>query len=181
MKLFNLKTSLLMATLMAGGSLFAQTTDSTLTKHYVQPFSGGNAYRTWSFGLGAGVITPLTVIGGKQDFRGRSTQFGYSGFIKKQILHSFGLEADFLGGQIGGNGAPTGISAQPYASYSTQLNWSAAMQANITLANINWRHNQSAIQPYLTFGGGVMDFTPKVYSSTGARLAIASNSTTCKP
>jgi OOP family OmpA-OmpF porin len=178
MKSLNLKkTSLLVAALMAGSTLFAQTTDTTLTKNYVQPFSGGSAYRTWSFGLGAGIITPYTFIGGKQDYRGRSTQLGYSGFIKKQILHSFGLEADFLGGQIAGNGAPTTAPTGPYASYSTQINWSAALQANITLANINWRHNESAIQPYLTLGGGFIDFTPKVYSGTGTRLALASNST----
>jgi len=178
MKLLNLKkTSLLLASLMAGSTLFAQTTDTTLTKHYVQPFSDGSAYRTWSFGLGAGIITPLTFVGGKQDYRGRGTQLGYSGYIKKQILHSFGLEADFLGGQIAGNGAPTTAPTGPYASYSTQINWSAALQANITLANINWRHNQSAIQPYLTLGGGFMQFTPKVYNGSGARLALASNST----
>ncbi|MEO6520231.1 MAG: OmpA family protein [Mucilaginibacter sp.] len=177
MKLLNLKkTSLLAVALMAGSTLFAQT-DTTLTKNYVQPFSGGSAYRTWSFGLGVGVITPYTFIGGKQDYKGRGTQLGYSGFIKKQILHSFGLEADFLGGQIAGNGTPTTAPVGPYASYSTQINWSAALSANITLANINWRHNQSAIQPYLTLGGGFMDFTPKVYSGTGARLALASNST----
>lgn len=164
---------MLMATLMAGGSLFAQTPDSALTKHYVEPFSGGGAYRTWSFGLGAGVINPYTVLGGKQDFRNYKAQLGYSGYIKKQILHSFGLQADFLGGQIAGNGAPTTASTSPYASYSTQINWSAALQANITLANINWRHNQGAIQPYLTFGGGVLDYTPKVYSATGTRLALA--------
>jgi OOP family OmpA-OmpF porin len=168
MKLLNLKkTSLLLSSLMVGGALFAQTTDSTLTKHYVEPFSGGSAYRTWSFGIGAGIMTPYTVLGGKQDFRNSSRQFAYSGFIKKQILHSFGIQADYLGGKLEGNGNPDGANTSAFGSYHTDMDWSADLAANITLANINWRHNQGAIQPYLTVGGGVMAFAPHTYNAAG--------------
>ncbi|WP_448697669.1 OmpA family protein [Mucilaginibacter sp. AW1-3] len=174
----NLKTTtMLLSGLMLGSTVLAQTADTTLTKNYVQPFSPGSAFKTWSFGIHAGMITPYTFIGGKQDFKGRETQLGYGAYIKKQILPSFGLEAEYFGGQIAGNGAPTTASPQPYASYSTQLNWTAALAANITLANINWRHNQGAIQPYLTLGGGFMSFTPKVYSGTGSRLPLATTVT----
>jgi OOP family OmpA-OmpF porin len=176
MKLISKKTTMLFAGLLAGSSLFAQTPDSIQTKNYVQPFSEG-AFRTWSFGIGAGTISPYTFIGGKQDFKNYKQQLGYSAYIKKQILHSFGIEADYLGGEIAGSGAPTNSPYQPYASFSTQLNWTAALQANVTLANINWRHNKSGIQPYFTFGGGYMDFTPKVYNGSGQRVPVASGST----
>ncbi len=174
----NLKTTtMLLSGLMIGSTVLAQTTDTTLTKNYVQPFSSGSAFRTWSFGIHAGIISPYTFIGGKQDFKGRESQLGYGAYIKNQFTSTFGIEAEYFGGQIAGNGPPTGTVTQPYASFSTQLNWTAALAANITLANINWRHNQGTIQPYLTLGGGFMSFTPKVYSGTGARLPIASTST----
>ncbi|OCX54111.1 flagellar motor protein MotB [Mucilaginibacter sp. PPCGB 2223] len=175
---FNLKTTtLLLSGLMLGSTVLAQTIDTPLTNNYVQPFSSGSAFKTWSFGIHAGMITPYTFIGGKQDFKGRETQLGYGAYVKKQILPSFGLEAEYFGGQIAGNGSPTTTNVQPYASYSTQLNWTAALAANITLANINWRHNQGAIQPYLTLGGGYMAFTPKLYSGTGSRVPLATSAT----
>lgn len=178
MKLNFKRTSLFLSALMVGSKLFAQTPDSTLTKNYVQPFSEGSAFRTWSVGFGAGLLSPYTFVGGKQDFRTRGTELGYSGYIKKQILPSFGIEADYLGGKISGSGTPTGISTSPYSSFSTQMDWSAALQANITLANINWRHNQSAIQPYFTFGGGFMSFTPTLTNSSGSAVAVNSSSST---
>lgn len=174
------KTLLLLSGLMAGSASIAQTTDSVTTKHYVQPFSGGSAYRTWSFGLNAGIISPYTFIGGKQDFKNYNPQLGYSGYIKKQILHSFGIEANYLGGKIGGSGSPTSTPAQPYSSYKTQLDWAVSLMGNITLANINWRHDQGAIQPYFTFGGGYMGFTPKVYNSSGAQVPVAASSASFK-
>lgn len=174
---FNLKTTtMLLSGLMIGSTVFAQTTDSTLTKNYVQPFSNASAFRTWSIGLGAGIMSPYTFIGGKQDFRNRGTELGYSGYIKKQILPSFGIEADYFGGKLSGSGAPTGGSTvSPYGSFSTQISWSAALVGNITLANINWAHNKSGIQPYLTLGGGYIGFTPKVYDANGNRAVLTSS------
>jgi OOP family OmpA-OmpF porin len=177
MKLTFKATGLLLSGLMMGSSLFAQAPDSAAAKNYVQPFSPGSAFRTWSFGLNAGITSPYTFIGGKQDFKGRGTELGYGGFIKYQMLPSFGLQGDYFRGQLSGTGpATTGVS--PYASFSTDINWSAALSANITLANINWRHNKGVIQPYMTLGGGFMEFTPKVYNTAGTNVPIASNTTT---
>jgi OOP family OmpA-OmpF porin len=174
MRLFNLKTTTtLLSGLIIGSTAFAQTPDSALTRNYVQPFSPTSAFRTWSIGLNAGITSPYTFIGGKQDFRNRGTELGYSGYIKDQLSHSFGIEADYFGGKLSGSGAPTGGSTvSPYGSFSTKISWAAALQANITLANINWRHNKSGIQPYLTFGGGYMGFTPEVFASNGSRVGL---------
>jgi len=178
MKHFFTKTSLLLSGLMMSSTLFAQTPDSTLTKNYVQPFADGSAFRTWSFGVGVGLISPYTFVGGKQDFKNYDPQLGYSAYIKDQIMPSFGIEADYLGGKIRGSGAPTGNpAAQVYSSYNTSLDWSAALMGNITIANINWRKNKSAIQPYATFGGGFMSFTPKVYNLAKVQTTVNASST----
>jgi len=170
---------MLLSGLIAGSTVLAQTIDTPLTntplpKNYVQPFSA-KAFRTWSIGINAGITSPYTFIGGKQDFRTRGTELGYSAYIKDQILPSFGIQADYFGGKLSGSGAPTGGSnVSPYASFSTQISWAASLQGNITLANINWRREKGGIQPYFTLGGGFMGFTPKVYDKNGNRAALTS-------
>jgi OOP family OmpA-OmpF porin len=168
MKLNFKKTSLLLSGLLAGSTLFAQTTDSLKTTNYVQPFSPGSAFRTWSFGINGGLLTPATIFNGRQDFATPHEEIGYGGFIKKQILPSFGIQADFLKGKLGGGIAATSatLPTSPYGKYTTDLSWSVALSGQFTLANISWRHNQSFIQPYMSLGGGVMAFRPTVYDQT---------------
>jgi len=171
----NLKrTTLLLTGLMVGGKLFAQSPDTLNTKDYVKPFSGGDSFRTWSIGVHGGVLTPYTIFGtkDKQDFRTPQAEFGYGGYIKKQILPSFGLQADFLRGQVKGKNAQLGTGLE---SYKTNLQWSAALSANITLANINWRHQKGAIQPYVTLGGGVANYKTTLNTTAGTSVAYKAN------
>jgi len=160
------KASLLLTGIMVGGKLFAQTPDSTMSKDYVKPFSGGDAYRTWSIGINGGVLTPYTIFGMKeQDFQSPHEQIGYGGFVKYQLLPSFGLQADFLAGKLGGGVTPSDQQNGTYSSFATKLNYGIDIVGNYTLANISWRHEQSFIQPYLILGGGVLNYTP-VYTNT---------------
>ena len=156
----NLKrTALLLTGLLVGGKLFAQTPDSASTKNYVQPFSEGSAFRTWSIGIDGGVLTPFTIFGSNrnQDFRHPTEQLGYGGYIKKQILPSFGIQADFFRGKVSGQDGQFTNS-----TFETKLNYAASISGVFTLANINWRHKQGVIQPYLTGGWGLMGYKPAV-------------------
>lgn len=165
------KATLLLTGIMVGGKLFAQTPDtSAAAKDYVKPFSGGGQLRTWSIGVNGGVLTPFTIFGsnGKQDFTHPTEQVGYGAYIKKQILPSFGLQADFLRGKVKGtSSALNALGESTYSQYETNINWSASLSANITLANINWRHDKPFIQPYLTLGAGEMNYTPKITPTGG--------------
>ena len=163
------KTILLLTGLMVGGKLFAQTPDTT-TNDYVKPFSGGSNFRTWSIGVHGGMLTPYTIFGanGRQDFKNPTEQVGYGAYIKDQILPSLGIQADFLRGKVRGNNSqPDAAGNMVYSQYTTNINWSAALSANITLANINWRHDKPFIQPYLTVGAGNMNYTPKITTPGG--------------
>lgn len=152
------KASLLLTGLMVGGKLFAQTPDSISTKDYVKPFSDGG-FRTWSIGINGGLLTPFTVFGSNrnQDFIHPTEQIGYGGYIKKQVLPSFGIQLDFLRGKVSGDGGQGTNS-----SFETKLNYAASIKGNFTLANINWRHQKGAIQPYITAGWGLMGYKPAV-------------------
>ncbi|QEC75076.1 OmpA family protein [Mucilaginibacter ginsenosidivorax] len=168
------KATMLLTGLMVGSKLFAQTPDtSAAAKDYVRPFSGGDKLRTWSIGVHGGLLTPFTVFGSnnKQDFTHPQEQVGYGAYIKKQILPSLGLQADFLRGKVKGTSSqPDGLGNTVYSQYETNINWSAALSANITLANINWRHEKPFIQPYLTVGAGTMNYTPKITPVGGQQV-----------
>ncbi len=169
------KATLLLSGILAGGQLFAQTPDTTQTKQYakdyVRPFSGDDAFRTWSIGIHGGILTPYTMFGSnsKQDFTSPNIQLGYGGYIKKQILPSFGIQADFLAGKLQADHSQLNASGtMPYTQFDTKLNWSASLSANFTLANINWHHQKGMIQPYFTVGGGLMGYTPVLHSTDGS-------------
>ncbi|HEY4198223.1 MAG TPA: OmpA family protein, partial [Mucilaginibacter sp.] len=90
-------------------------------------------------------------------------ELGFGAYVKKQILPSFGIQADFLAGKLKSDHAQVNAAGiMPYESFKTKMNWAASLSGNFTLANINWRHKQGVIQPYLTAGVGLMGYTPQV-------------------
>ena len=171
MKLPLKKTTALLAGILAGGTILAQTPDTgKTTSQYVQPFSPASAFNTWSIGIGAGVLTPFTILGSnrKQDFTQPNGELGYSAYIKKQITPAFGLQADYLGGKLSGtNGQPLADGTPYLSGFDTRLHYSVSLSANVTVGNISWNNNKSAIQPYLTFGGGEMNYTPVRHYADG--------------
>jgi OOP family OmpA-OmpF porin len=165
------KVLLLLTGILAGGRLLAQTQDTShVSTNYVKPFSGDGAFRTWSIGVSAGVLTPNTLFGSnnKQDFTSPNGELGYGAYIKKQILPSFGIQADFLAGKLSGTSANTDASGNsPINSFSTKLHYSASLSGVFTLANINWHIHKTAVQPYFSLGVGDMNYTPVITYANG--------------
>jgi len=173
MKLQLKRVSLLMTGLLAGGQLMAQSTDTLHTStEYVKPFSGNGAYSTWSIGINGGILTPYTIFGSnrRQDFTSPNAQFGYGAYIKDQITPAVGIQANFLAGKLTGDHGQPDVSTpnSPFENFSTRLHYSASLSANVTVGNISWHDNKSAIQPYLTAGVGTMNYTPVVTYADGS-------------
>src|ERR1700761_5337331 len=164
--------SLLFGTLTVS-QLYAQTIDSSKTSathDYVTPFSGSGAFRTWSIGVSGGVLSPYTPFGGnpRQDFTSPDGRIGYGAYIKDQLIPSFGIRLDYLGGQLRGDDAqPVANGISPYTQFDTRLYYGLSLSGEVTLANISWHYNKSAIQPYLTFGGGFMNYKPVLHLADG--------------
>ena len=170
MKFKYLKVSMLAAIVLAGSNVFAQTTDSVASANYVKPFSGDNAFRKWSVGGSIGLMTTNTIFTANQrlGFTSPNTELGYGGFVKYQVLPSFGLQADFMGGKLNGAHAqPDNTGTSPYTSFNTKIHYSLSLSTVFTLANINWHYNQFGIQPYLTAGAGTMNYTPELTAPDG--------------
>ena len=172
MKLHLKKSALLLTGLLAGGALFAQTPDSTqVTKDYVKPFSGNSAFRTWSIGFSAGILTPNTPFGSNvhQDFTSPDGNLGYGFYLKNQILPAVGIRADIFAGKLGAQGSQLdGTGNAPFNSYSTKVHYAASLSANVTLGNISWHANKSAIQPYFTAGAGSIYYRPVLTLANGS-------------
>ena len=127
----------------------------------VKLFNGTDNFSTWSIGITAGSLVPISAFGGRNDFSEWENNLGYGLYIKKQISHVFGVQADFLGGKLSANnsrlwaGAPP---SSPYKSYNTDMNWSASLSAVATFGNINWSQINTTFKPYMTLGMGVVGY-----------------------
>lgn len=129
-------------------------------------------FRTWSIGVHAGVLTPYTIFRGEtNDFNKPMENWGYGGYIKKQILPAFGIQADFLAGYVEGKKA-SGISTLPNyenSRFKSHIDWSAALTLNYTVASFNINRINSVFAPYVKAGAGYMssNVTLENMTSTG--------------
>lgn len=162
---------MILAGMMFTCRLFAQIPDSIYYPGYfIKPFSNESAFRTWSVGAGVGLLTPYTMISSnpRQDFTSPGSQLGYSVYVQKQILPSFGFQLNYFGGQLqGDHSQPNSSGVSRYTQFNTQLHYAISFNGILTLANVNWRHQSGVIQPYLIAGGGFMGYKPVLHHTDG--------------
>lgn len=169
-------TTLLAVSLLSGHS-FAQDT-TTRAHHPAALFSGTQGYRTWSIGLNGGVLAPALAIGGKNDFSQWKPTIGYGLYIKNQLTHNFGIQLDAFGGTLEADNSKMvgGAPAQgPYSSFHTDLHVAASLSGVLTVGNINWTRMHTMIQPYISVGGGFVNFNPTVTTTAGASINFQPN------
>ncbi|WP_257669138.1 OmpA family protein [Parapedobacter tibetensis] len=144
------------AGLLAAASILSATQliGQTHVVNEVRPFAPETEYRTWSIGVHGGLLNQSNLIGLRREFDKVEQNLGYGVYIKRQILPGFGVQAEFVGGKVGG------AYKDNNNTFETKLPWSLALSAHITLANINWRHHQGVIKPYLNAGLGALSFEP---------------------
>ncbi len=171
MKNYLLQTALL--ALMTGSAvpLLAQDSTSNMTTQSMnsttqttglQPRTdlfAKKTFRTWSIGAHGGVLTPYTIFRGKtNDFNRSNVSLGYGAFIAKQISPSFGLQANFLAGDVDGAEASTLANSPEYndSKFKARIKWSAALTADFTVASFNVNRINSYFAPYVKAGAGYM-------------------------
>ncbi|TCC93218.1 OmpA family protein [Pedobacter frigiditerrae] len=151
-----------LAGLFIGSSAMAQETTTTTS----EPF------RTWSIGLTGGVLSQFSPIGGQYDFTKSHYNFGYGLYIKKQITPAFSLKIDGQRGEVrADNSKPYndgGLNVTPFSSYSTDLNYSASLSAQVNLVNWSMFKQQNNAQLYASAGGGFANYTATTVSNPGA-------------
>jgi OOP family OmpA-OmpF porin len=149
------KTALMLSLVGLSSSLFAQEMNSDSTQRFEK-----KSFRTWSIGLNGGMLTHYTPFNNRTngDFATPQESWGYGGYIKKQIVPGFGIQADFLAGKVKGfrpNNLLAGTT-QSQAGFESRIDWSAAISANFTVANLSLNQKRNILSPYLTAGAGYM-------------------------
>lgn len=132
----------------------------------VKLFSGTGNFRTFSIGINAGLLAPVAAIGGSNDFTKWRPTLGYGMYIKNQFTHNIALQADFLRGILRANndkklGNGTELQS-PYSSFKTDIKWSASLSGVLSFGNINWFSERNAVVPYISVGGGIASYNPKL-------------------
>jgi len=170
------KSAMILSLVGLSSTLFAQDMQGDSTGRFEK-----KEFRTWSIGLNGGMLTHYTPFNANNngDFATPQESWGYGGYIKKQIAPGFGIQADFLAGKVKGfrpNNLPvTATAAQQNSGFETRIDWSAALKANFTLANLSLNNKRSVLSPYLTGGAGYMSSSANTDSPLGASSAYSEN------
>jgi OOP family OmpA-OmpF porin len=129
---------------------------------------------TWSIGVNAGVLSPISPLGGKNDFSNWKSDLGYGLYIKKQLTPYFSLRLDGVRGKLkGDNSEPfdSGVAiTSPISGFETNLEYSGSLNAVVNLFNISMFNNNSAVQLYASGGAGLAGYKVKT-STNGGGLA----------
>ncbi|MBG6236481.1 OOP family OmpA-OmpF porin [Pedobacter sp. CAN_A7] len=126
---------------------------------------------TWSIGINAGALSPISPLGGKNDFSNWKTNLGYGLYIKKQITPGFSIKLDGVKGKLSGD------NLEPYESgysntdavtaYETELSWSAALNAQVNMLNLNMFRKQDNVQLYASAGAGLAGYKTEITTAAG--------------
>ncbi|AZI24348.1 OmpA family protein [Pedobacter sp. G11] len=151
---------LALAGLFAGTAAMAQ-----------EPATPTSTFRTWSIGVNAGALTPLSPLGGRNDFSNNKTSFGYGLYVKKQFTNYFSLRLDGTMGKLkGDNSEPfeSGVvNTSTVSAFDTKLNYAASLNAVVNMFNIDMFRKEDALQLYTSVGAGLAGYKPTITTAAG--------------
>jgi OOP family OmpA-OmpF porin len=126
---------------------------------------------TWSIGVNAGALSPISPLGGKNDFSNWKTNLGYGLYIKKQITPGFSIKLDGVKGKLSGDNLEPYESGyantDPVTAFETELSWSAALNAQVNMLNLNLFRKQDNVQLYASAGAGLAGYKTDITTAAG--------------
>ena len=169
---------------LVGVSSLASAQDAPATSSSAKVFGGRAQYRTWSLGVNAGVLAPVVVTGGSNDFTNWDVNLGYGISLRKQLGHAFGLEGNVFRGKLSGNNekAPGGARAG-VREFETDLAYSADLRGVVNVATVDFLRRENSVNFFVTAGYGVAAYRaalngadpknlPEVYGDNGDKKYI---------
>ncbi|WP_231427500.1 OmpA family protein [Pedobacter sp. Leaf250] len=136
-----------------------------------EPATSTTQFRTWSIGVNAGALTPLSPLGGKNDFSNNRTNFGYGLYIKKQFTPYFSLRLDGVRGKLKGDNTEAFksgvVNNSPVSAFETQLEYSGSLNAVVNMFNIDMFQKENALQLYTSVGAGLAGYKPTITTAAG--------------
>ncbi|RZL07022.1 MAG: OmpA family protein [Pedobacter sp.] len=165
-----MKQNLFKSAAIAIGALFIS---GTVLAQDTMP-TGGTTFRTWSIGVNAGAMSPVSPLGGQNDYSNWEPSFGYGLYIKKQFTNYFSLRLDGTMGKLKGDNTEAynsgTVNSSPFSTFNTDLNYAATLNAVFNMFNIDMFKKENAMQLYTSFGAGVVG-----YETTTTGITPANN------
>jgi OOP family OmpA-OmpF porin len=145
-----------------------------------EPAATTTQFRTWSVGVNVGALTPLSPLGGKNDFSNNKTSLGYGLYIKKQFTPYFSLRLDGVGGKLKGDNSEAYDSGytnnSTVSAFDTKLSYSASLSAVVNMFNIDMFRKEDALQLFTSVGAGLAGYKPTI-TTGGTSTAYAGGKT----
>lgn len=162
------KAAMILSMVGLSTQLFAQEADSQSSEKFSKKY-----FRTWSVGLNGGMLTHYTPFNNRTNgnFNTPYESWGYGGYIKKQIVPGFGIQADFLAGKVKG----ANVIAGTKSTFESRIDWSAAVSGNFTIANMSLNQKRNFLSPYATIGAGYMSSAATTDHPAGASTGYDQN------
>jgi len=153
---------------LTGAASVAVAQDAPATTSSAKVFGGRGQYRTWSIGVNAGVLTPVTVLGGSNDFNKWDANLGYGLNIRKQLGHSFALELNGLRGKVSGtNDAATLGAGSTNREFETQLQYAVDLRGVFNVGSIDFLRRENSVGFFVTAGYGFLAYAPTLTAANG--------------
>lgn len=151
-----------------GLTSLASAQDAPATSSSAKVFGGRAQYRTWSLGLNAGVLAPVVVTGGSNDFTNWDVNLGYGISLRKQLGHAFGLEGNVFRGKISAtNKDAVGGVRNGTKEFETDIQYAVDLRGVANVATVDFLRRENAVNFFVTAGYGVMAYNPKVTMANG--------------
>ncbi|WAC41739.1 OmpA family protein [Pedobacter sp. SL55] len=141
---------------LVGVSSLASAQDAPATSSSAKVFGGRGQYRTWSLGVNAGVLAPVVLTGGSNDFTNWDVNLGYGISLRKQLGHAFGLEGNVFRGKLSGtNEDAPGGARMGVREFETELAYSADLRGVVNVATVDFLRRENSVNFFVTAGYGV--------------------------
>jgi OOP family OmpA-OmpF porin len=146
----------------------------------VAPVAPVSQFSTWSIGVNAGVLSPLSPLGGKNDFSKWKSNLGYGFYIKKQFTNYFSLRLDGVRGKLSANNSEpyhSGVTnTNPISAFETDLSYAGSLNAVVNMFNIDMFHKNNALQLFVSAGAGLAGYKPTI-TMNGTTMEYAPDQT----
>lgn len=149
------------------------------TSSSAKVFGGRAQYRTWSLGVNAGVLAPVVMVGGTNDFSNWSPTLGYGLTLRKQLDHIFGVQLGYQAGQLSydNGGATVNLGLGPRTDGITQISSAVDLTGIANVGSIDFLKRENSLNFNLKAGLGRVAYNWKEInpSSTPAKGTYGPN------
>ncbi len=150
---------------VVGVTSLAVAQDAPATTSSAKVFGGRAQYRTWSLGVNGGVLAPVVVTGGSNDFTNWDVNLGYGISLRKQLGHAFALEGNIFRGKVSGTNEDA--PGRAIREFETELQYGLDLRGVVNVATVDFLRRDNSVNFFVTAGYGLAAYNPIVTSTTG--------------